>query len=115
MVIQGDNFENARRGWFKLPVLGYLLKHVPRHMLKDLSEYMLKDLVEYMLKHVPEHMLRHMLDKRVLEHVSRHVPKHMHQKMAPVLKRMAHAVLMTSRSSLPNDACCFDDLAAVYY
>ena len=84
-------------GWLVVPVLGYVLEHMPRHVLgRHVSEHMpehvmrhmSKHVTEYVLKHVTKHVLRHIPDKHVLEHMSRHVPKH-------VLNPLAHAVLMT--------------------
>ena len=79
-----------------MPVLGQVLKHLPRRVLRHLlgrpeclvPEHMLEHMPEHILEHMPAHMLRNMPDKHLLEHVSRHVPKH-------VFNLMAHAVLMT--------------------
>ena len=61
------------RGWFPKPVLGHVLKYMPKHV------------PEYVLKHVPKHVLRHKPD----QHVSRHL-----------LKQMTHAVLIYSSDDL---------------
>ena len=54
-----------------MPVLGHVLKHVPRHMLRHVP-------VRHVLDHVPGHLLehvpKHVPDRRVLDrHVSEYV------------------------------------------
>ena len=43
-----------------VPVLGHVLKHVPRHVFgRHVPEHMLEHMPGQMLKHVPERMLQH--------------------------------------------------------
>ena len=53
-----------------LPVLGHMLKHVPRHVLKHVSRHMLKYVPRQVLEHVHKYVPdKHMLDRHVLGHV----------------------------------------------
>ena len=49
----------------------------------------MKPVLGYLLKQVPKHVLRHMPDMHLLEHVPRHVSRHV------LKQARAHTVLMT--------------------
>ena len=59
------------RGWFVMPVLGHVPRHVLRHVLG-------RHMPEQVLEHMPGHVLRHMPDRHVPEHVQGHVPQNRH-------------------------------------
>ena len=93
------------RGWFRVPVQGHVLEHVPRqvlgrhmpdHVLEHMLEHMPGHVLEHMPGHVPRHLLKH-VPEYVLQYVPKHVLRHMLDKhlLEHVLTRMAHAVLMT--------------------
>ena len=52
-----------------MPVLGLVLKHVPRHVLRHVP---VRHVLEHMPGHVLEHVSKHVPDRHVLD---RHVPK----------------------------------------
>ena len=56
---------------FVMPVLGHVLKHVPRHVLRHVLEHMPGHMLKNVPKHVPDRLL---FDRHVPEHVlARHV------------------------------------------
>ena len=59
---------------FVMPVLGHVLKHMPRHVLRHVLELVPVHMLEHVLKYVPD---KHVLDRHVSEHVlARHMLQH---------------------------------------